>query len=101
VFCAVYHKLGAFPDHEAKILKFALAHGAPPGSEWTQDKADVRRDQFLAIVNYRYTLYLDVLVSVQRDLSEIKETWPLPSWFVLKSIDQTGKMANLEGMLRL
>ena len=101
MFCAVYDKLGALPDHEAKILQFALAHGARPGSAWTQDKANARRDQFLAIVNYRYTLYLDLLVSVQRDPSETKETWPLPPWFVLKSIDRTGKMANLEGMLRL
>jgi hypothetical protein len=64
MFCAVYDKLGALPDHEAKILKFALAHGARPGSEWTPAKADARRDQFLAIVNYSNTLYLDLLVSV-------------------------------------
>jgi hypothetical protein len=101
MFCAVYDKLGALPDHEAKILQFALAHGARPGSAWTQDKANARRDQFLAIVNYRYTLYLDLLVSVQRDPSETKETWPLPPWFVRKSIARNGKMANVEGMLRL
>ena len=101
MFCAVYDKLGALPDHEAKILKFSLAHGAPPGSAWTQDKANARRDQFLAIVNYRYTLYLDLLVSVQRDPSETKETWPLPPWLVRKSIARNGKMANVEGMLRL
>ncbi|KUJ16763.1 uncharacterized protein LY89DRAFT_782038 [Mollisia scopiformis] len=64
MFCAVYEKLGSSP---------AVA------TSWTSQDADARIDTFLRIATYRYTLYLDLLVSVTE---KAKETWPLPPWDV-------------------
>jgi hypothetical protein len=65
MFCAVYGKLGAPPAVPIR------------GGNWTAKDADARIDKFLRIANYRYTLYLDLLVSVK---DNAKDRWPLPPW---------------------
>jgi hypothetical protein len=65
MFCAVYEKFGAPPAVPIK------------GGNWTAQDADARIDKFLRIANYRYTLYLDLLVSVK---DNAKDRWPLPPW---------------------
>jgi hypothetical protein len=65
MFCAVYEKFGAPPAVPIRC------------ENWTAQDADARIDQFLRIANYRYTLYLDLLVSVK---DNAKDRWPLPPW---------------------
>jgi hypothetical protein len=65
MFCAVYQKFG---DRPVGLIR---------GGDWTAQDTYDRIDEYLTIANYRYTLYLDLLVSVK---DNAKETWPLPPW---------------------
>jgi hypothetical protein len=72
-FCAVYDVLGA--RHALIDHLF--------GGEIGLKQADSQLNYYLMVMEYRYTLYLKLLVSVQ---DRPKRTWPLPPWYIVNSV---------------
>jgi hypothetical protein len=76
MFCAIYDELGAPPA----LMQFASIFSARVNASVQRThNAQAQTDQYLAIMLYRYTMYLDLLVS---EGNSPKEKWPLPPWYV-------------------
>lgn len=75
MFCTVFDTLGKDLDLSAIFVSNRLhqQQQQPPA----QLEAD--RDRRLQIIHFRYTFYLDLLVT-QIDNNQPKEQWPLPPW---------------------
>jgi hypothetical protein len=69
MFCGVYDLFGTMHPLVAHVVKRQYT---PEGIEnWT--------NYCLQVVHYRYTLYLDLLVSLRHTP---KDRWPLPQWYI-------------------
>lgn len=72
MFCAVYDALGTMHSIVNYIFK----------SGYTAEQSEAMINYYLSVADYRYRLYLDLLLSM-RDTP--KECWPVPSWYAIKS----------------
>lgn len=69
MFCGIYDLFGTMHPLVAMVMK--RAYTAQKVEHWT--------NYYLEVANFRYTLYLDLLVSLRHTP---KNTWPLPQWDV-------------------
>ncbi|KAF4634273.1 hypothetical protein G7Y89_g3830 [Cudoniella acicularis] len=69
MFCGVYDLFGTIHPLAEMIIK----------RPYTPTEAEANTNHYLRIAHYRYTLYLDLLVSIRHTP---KETWPAPQWDV-------------------
>jgi hypothetical protein len=51
---------------------------------FTPQLQEAQLNHLLQVADYRYRLYLDLLLSVQHTP---KETWPVPQWYNLNSVE--------------
>jgi len=68
MFCAIYDVFAS--QHPLAFIS---------RTEFTPEQSGSQLNYYLMVAEYRYTLYLKLLVSVQ---DRPKQTWPLPPWYI-------------------